>query len=289
MDPARASLVVTADDFGLSREVNEAVEIGHRRGILTAASLMVAEPWCVDAVLRARRLPGLAVGLHLTLVEGRAVLPRSEIPDLVGPDGRLRQDLARYGADIFFRPGVKRQVAAEIRAQFQAFRRTGLALDHVNAHKHYHLHPTVAGLVLRIGREFGMTSLRVPVEPAAVLAQVEPTRRGLEARLAGPYAALLRGRARRAGLTVADQVFGLAWSGAVDPGRMAGLLRALAPGRTEIYLHPATAGGFDGAAPGYRYADELAALVLPASRAALAESGAAVSSYSSWAGTGAIS
>ena len=254
-------LVVTADDFGLSREVNEAVEIAHRDGILSAASLMVAEPWCADAVERAWRLPSLAVGLHLTLVEGRAALPPSAIPDLIGPDGRLRTDLARYGAEIFFRPAVKRQVAAEIRAQFEAFRQTGLPLDHVNAHKHYHLHPTIAGLVIAIGREFGMRALRVPVEPPAILGHVEPVSRGLEARVAGPYAKLLRARARRAGLTVADQVFGLAWSGAMTSDRVAGLLRHLPPGRTEIYAHPAMSGGFEGAATGYRYAEEFAALV----------------------------
>lgn len=276
------SLVVTADDFGLSREVNEAVEIAHRDGILSAASLMVAEPWAAEAVARARRLPGLAVGLHLTLVEGRAVLPRADIPDLIGPDGRLRTDLARYGASIFVRPSVKRQVAAEIRAQFEAFRATGLALDHVNAHKHYHLHPTIASLVIAIGRDCGMRALRVPVEPAEVLARVEPVRRGLEARIAAPYAKLLRRRARAAGLAVADQVLGLAWSGAMTAPRVAGLLRALPPGRTEIYAHPAIAGGFDGAAEGYRYADELAALTSTGTRDALRASGATLSGCAAW-------
>lgn len=280
--PVKRSLVVTADDLGLSREVNEAVEIAHRDGILSAASLMVAEPWAEDAVRRARRMPGLAVGLHLTLVEGRAVLPRADIPDLIGPDGRLRIDLARHGASIFFRPSVKRQVAAEIRAQFEAFRATGLALDHVNAHKHYHLHPTIASLVIAIGRDYGMRALRVPVEPAEVLARVEPLRRGLEARIAGPYAKILRRSARAAGLAVADQVFGLAWSGAMTAPRVAGLLGALPPGRTEIYVHPAVAGGFEGAADGYRYAEELAALTSPATRDALRASGATLSGCAAW-------
>ncbi len=276
----KRSLVVTADDFGRSREVNEAVEIAHRDGILTAASLMVAEPWCADAVLRARKLSGLAVGLHLTLVEGRAVLPRSAIPDLVASGRKLRSDLARYGAEIFFRPAVKRQVAAEIRAQFEAFRRTGLPLDHVNAHKHYHLHPTITGLVLEIGREFGMRALRVPVERAETLARLEPVSRGFEARIAGPYAKLLRSRARRAGLIVADQVFGLAWSGAMTTSRVAGLINNLPPGRTEIYAHPAVSGGFEGAAAGYQYAAELAALVAP--EAIDAGQQVTLSGYSSW-------
>lgn len=264
LDPVTSrSLTVTSDDFGLSREVNEAVEIAHRDGILTSASLMVAEPWAADAVARAKRLPDLRVGLHLTLVEGRAVSPADRVPGLLGPKGRLRTDLPRYGAAIFFSARMARQVEAEIRAQFEAFAATGLRLAHVDAHKHYHLHPTIAGLLLRIGREYGMPVLRVPVEPAAILAQVEPVRRGLEARIAAPYAELLRRRARAAGVRVADQVFGLAWSGAMTRDRVAGLLRHLPPGPTEIYAHPALAGGFDGAAPGYRYADELAALVDP--------------------------
>ena len=61
---ARKRLIVTADDFGLSREVNEAVEQAHREGILTAASLMVSAPAAADAVARARRLPSLRVGLQ---------------------------------------------------------------------------------------------------------------------------------------------------------------------------------------------------------------------------------
>ena len=271
--PRERRLVVTADDFGLAREVNEAVETAHRDGILTAASLMVAESWAADAVERAKRMPSLAVGLHLTLVEGRPSLSPEAIPDLVGPDGRLRTDLASYGAAIFFRPKVKRQAAAEIEAQFRAFAATGLPLSHVDSHKHFHLHPTIAGLVIAIGRRFGMTRLRVPVEPMATLARVEPVRPGLEARLAAPYARRLAARARRAGLGVPDQVFGLAWSGAMTAGRMAGLIAHLPPGSSEIYAHPATAGGFAGAAPGYRYAEELAALVSSDARAALERSG----------------
>jgi hopanoid biosynthesis associated protein HpnK len=282
---AERSLVVTADDFGLSREVNEAVEVAHRDGILTAASLMVAEPWAEDAIARARRLPGLAVGLHLVLIEARPMLPPKRIPDLVRPNGKLRTDLARYGAEIFFRPSLKRQVAAEIEAQFEAYARTGLALDHVDAHKHYHLHPTIAGLLIAIGRRYGMQALRVPVEPVETLAHVEPSRRGFEARLAGPWAKMLRARARRAGLIVPDAVLGLAWSGAMTQDRVAGLIGKLPPGRTELYTHPATQGGFAGEAPGYRYADEFAALTAPETRAALAGAEVGLSSYAAWAGS----
>lgn len=261
METRARSLTITADDFGLSPQVNEAVERAHREGILTAASLMVAEPHMADAVARARHMPELGVGLHLTLIEGRAVSPISEIPDLVGSNGKLRTDLAAYGAAIFFQPSVQRQVAREIEAQFAAFAVTGLPLHHVDAHKHYHLHPTIARLLLDIGPRYGMRRLRVPVEPIEVLRKVEPVRPGIEARLAAPYARRLRGRARAAGLEVPDQVFGLAWSGAMTPARVAGLLKHLPEGDTEIYSHPGTEDAFEGAAPGYRYTEEFAALI----------------------------
>jgi chitin disaccharide deacetylase len=260
------------------------VEIGHRDGVLTSASLMVAAPAFADAVARARSLPKLRVGLHLVLVEGRPALPPGELPDLVTAKGVFRSDMAAMGAEIFFRPKVRCQLAAEIEAQFEAFARTGLALDHVNTHKHYHLHPTVAGLMLRIGRRYGMAASRAPVEPRAILAAVDPSAAPPPAYLTEPWARMVRARYRRAGVVVADQVFGLAWSGAMTAGRAAGILRGLPGGLSELYLHPATAGGFEGAAAGYDYAGELAALLSPDTRSAIAERGAQLGGFSdfSW-------
>ncbi len=273
-------LIITADDFGAAEAVNEAVELGHRQGVLTAASLMVAAPGCADAVARARRAPTLRVGLHLVLVEGRPRLPPGDLPDLVTPDGRFRTDMARMGADIFFKPHVRRQLATEIEAQFEAFAATGLALDHVNTHKHYHLHPTVAGLILRIGRRHGMNAGRAPIEPRAVLAAVDPAAAPKPAWVTEPWARLVRARYRAAGVRMADQVFGLAWSGAMTPDRVAGIIRHLPDGLSELYLHPATTGGFEGAAPGYDYAGELQALTSPATREALADGGATLGAFS---------
>lgn len=256
------------------------MEIAHRDGILTAASLMIAGPAAQDAILRARRLPRLRVGLHLVLVEGRPILPPEDVPDLVGATGHFRTDMARFGCEIFTRPSVRRQVAAEIEAQFRAYHASGLALDHVDAHKHFHLHPTIADRTIAIGRRYGAAALRVPLEPVSVLAEVESSARRRPDCLSAPWAALLGRRARHAGLQTPDAVFGLAWSGAMTPSRLSGLLHRLPAGCTEIYLHPATAGGFEGHAPGYRYADELAALTAPATIAAARRPDVALGGYS---------
>ena len=244
---------------------------------------MVSAPAAADAVARARRLPGLRVGLHLVLVEAWPTLPPDQIPDLVDAEGLIRRDMGRLGLDLALRAPARRQLAAEIAAQFAAYRATGLPLDHVNAHKHFHVHPLIAGMVLRIGRAEGMRALRAPREPRAVLRAAEPGTIPGSALDTAPWAGLLAWRARRADLTVADAVLGLAWSGAMTPARVAGLLAHLPPGLTELYAHPATGGGFPGEAPGYAYAQELAALVAPGTRAALAASGARLGGYTDFA------
>ena len=273
-------LIVTADDFGRDVAINEAVEAAHRDGILTAASLMVAAPAAADAVERARRLPSLKVGLHLVLIDGQAVLPPEEIPGLVGADGRFGDSQARLGLRYFFAPGIRAQLAAEIRAQFAAFRATGLALDHVNAHQHLHLHPTVARLVVAIGREFGLRAARLPAEPATVLRRAVPEERH-RAPFYAPAVAALRRRLRRAGLAANDHIFGIAWSGGMVEERLLALLPHLPPGVSELYCHPATrtTPALAAAMPGYRHAAELAALQSPAVRRSVSDLGIALSGF----------
>ena len=273
-------LIVTADDFGRDVAINEAVEAAHRDGILTAASLMVAAPAASDAVARARRLPGLKVGLHLVLVDGIAVLPPGDIPGLADADGRFDDNQLRAALRCFLLPGARRQLAAEIRAQFAAFRATGLALDHVDAHKHMHLHPTVARLIVEIGREFGLRAVRLPAEPVAVLRAAFPGERST-APLWGPAVGHLRRRLRHAGLAINDHVFGIAWSGAMTEERVLALLPYLPSGVSEIYCHPATrtTGVLRREMPLYRHAEELAALVRPAVRRRIDELGIRLIGY----------
>jgi hopanoid biosynthesis associated protein HpnK len=164
---------------------------------------------------------------------------------------------------MFARPDTRRQLEAEIVAQFEAYAATGLPLDHVNAHKHFHLHPTIAALVLKIGRRHGLRAVRMPIEPRKVLERVEPGGAYRAEPVVDVWANLARERFRRSGILAPDHVFGLRWSGAMTTRRLAGLIRNLPAGLCEIYLHPAVHGGFDGAAEGYRYEEEFAALIAP--------------------------
>jgi hopanoid biosynthesis associated protein HpnK len=255
-------VIFSADDFGLTDAVNEAVEQAQLHGVLGQASLMVAAPAAVDAVRRAKVLPGLDVGLHLVLVDGDSLLGHAKLPHITTPDGKFGRDQTKLGFQYFFSPAARRELAMEIRAQFAAFAATGLALHHADAHKHMHLHPTVGRMMIAIGREFGLTRIRVPAEPPAVMRACGEKIAFGDWALYG-WTRLLRGQARRAGLASPDQVFGLKWSGHMTVGKVRKLLQWLPDGVSEIYFHPAAARDDELARlmPDYEHTEELKALL----------------------------
>lgn len=244
-------VIFTADDFGLAPEVNEAVEEAHTKGVLSCASLMVGAPAAADAVARARRLPSLRVGLHVTVADGKALLPHAAIPALADDAGNLPRNLVTAGVHWFFSPAARRDLAREIRAQFEAFRATGLTLDHVNAHNHMHLHPTVLGIVIRVAADYGSPAMRLPWEPPA----------GLLA----PWLALLRARLRAAGIRHNATLVGMTATGHLTADKVVAALSQIEDGVTEFYFHPASRNTpeLESQAPGYDRLGELNALLSP--------------------------
>ena len=232
-------IIFSADDFGLTQSVNEAIELAHTKGWLTQASLMVAAPEAKDAVARAHRLPNLKTGLHLVLVDGDSLLGHARLPNITTPDGKFGRNQTALGFQYFFSAAARRELAAEIRAQFSTYAATRLTLHHADAHKHMHLHPTVAAMMISIGKEFGLQRIRVPAEPPNIMracgAKVTLSDHTLYA-----WTKMLRTQANRAGLATTDHVFGIKWSGHMRSERIENLLQNLPSGSCEIYFHPAT-------------------------------------------------
>jgi hopanoid biosynthesis associated protein HpnK len=271
------SLIITGDDFGLAVPVNEAIEQAYRAGVLTTTSLLVGERAAADAVERAHRNPGLRVGLHIAVCEGRPVLAPSEIPDLVNARGELRHPLAA-AIGFFLRPGVRRQLEAEMRAQFEAFAATGLQLDHVNGHNHMQLHPVVLPILSKLAREHGARAIRLSYEP--LVASWRAARRGLWLRLLPwlamrPWGAYVKSRLLGAGFVVNDYLFGIYDAGEMDLDVLLGFVRNLPDGVSEIHCHPSTrrCPEIDRTMPNYHHRGELDALTDPLLREAIATAG----------------
>ena len=234
-------LIVNADDFGRSASINAAVIRAYREGILTTASLMVNELGCPEAVALAKENPRLGIGLHLTLLMGDSALPPKRIPGLANARGEFSDSPVGAGMKYFLKRSLREQLRAEIHAQFKKFRATGLPLDHVNGHLHFHLHPVVFGILVEDAAQLGLTHLRLTREPFwldAPLARGNRFYRASHAVIFSclSWAAQARLRARRIKHTA--RVFGLLQNARVDEAYVSKLLPLLPPGDSELYSHP---------------------------------------------------
>jgi hopanoid biosynthesis associated protein HpnK len=234
-------LIVNADDFGLSPSVNQAVVRAHRDGILTSASLMVNAPGFAEAVQLARANPRLGVGLHLTLLMGRATLPAETIPGLVNARGEFTKHPVGAGVNYFFRRRLRPQLRAEIHAQFEKFRATGLAPDHVNGHLHLHLHPVIFSILMEDAECLGIRHFRLTRDCLHRSRQTAQGRWFYRVTHAVIYEWLSR-RARQPlrarGIKHAQITFGLLQNARVDEAYVLGLLPRLPAGDSELYSHP---------------------------------------------------
>jgi hopanoid biosynthesis associated protein HpnK len=275
---ARRYLVVVADDFGRSSSINRAIGAAHERGILTSASLMAGGKAVLDALLLTRRLPGLSVGLHLTLCDGRAVSPAADIPGLVDASGHFPRSPARAWVACS-RRDLRTQLEREIEAQFERLSQAGIRPTHVDGHHHLHLHPAVFPLVCRLGAKRGVGWVRIPDEPFRLMLGGP---RGLVRLAEWIVFARLRPFHRRQaslnGLQAADRTYGLSRTGSMDARH---LVEVIGRGDrvAEVFTHPD-----DATASGRR---EAAALSAPEVRAALAASGVTPAGYGDLPGSAA--
>jgi hopanoid biosynthesis associated protein HpnK len=234
-------LIVNADDFGLSHSVNEAVIRAHRDGILTTASLMVNEHGCDEAVKLAKENPRLGVGLHLTLLMGHSALPPGKILGLVNARSEFSNSPVGVGMSYFFKRGLREQLRAEIHAQFEKFRASGLLLDHVNGHLHLHLHPVVFKILMEDADALGIRHLRLTRDCLARSRRMAGGRWFYRVSHAAIYEWLssrARGPLRRRGIRHAQITFGLLQDSHVDVEYVLKLLPELPDGDSELYSHP---------------------------------------------------
>jgi chitin disaccharide deacetylase len=267
-------LVVNADDFGLSESVNEGILFAHRRGIVTATSLMAVGRAFDHAIDCCRSAPGLDVGVHLTLVAERPLRPGSS---LAGPNGRFP---AGAGALLrrYLTGGIKlSEVRAEWSTQIERVLKQGVAVSHLDSHQHVHVLPGLAEICLELAARFGIPFVRIPCERLAL--DRPPSLHGLN-RLFG--AASLRVAWALARLTGAGptnrpplQFLGFRDGGRLNLERLQRLIRELKPGGIyELMCHP----GLSPDEPeirswGYEHEKELRALTHPSLRAEIAARG----------------
>jgi hopanoid biosynthesis associated protein HpnK len=258
-------LIVNADDFGLSSGANRAIIKSWQEGVLTSTSLMVGANGFEEAVALARQNPGLQVGLHLTLVQGRSVGARAGFPPLVDSGGNFTHDPVYAGMRYFFVRSLRKQLASEIEAQIIRFLETGLPLTHIDGHLNIHMHPTVFDILCKLMPKYGITTFRLSRERLGVDLELAPRRRlgkYADAFIFDRLARRCRPMLDQLGINYSVEVKGLLNSGQMTEDYFLKALDIVQDGITEIYFHPGCCPDQELSKwmPDYRHEDELAAL-----------------------------
>ena len=265
-------LIVNADDFGFTSDVNAGIIEAHRRGILTAATLMAGGAAFDDAVRLARENPSLDVGCHLVLVGGQSVAkPETELPQSV----RALLWTLYCGPD-------RRWIERELEAQVEKILGAGIKPSHLDTHKHTHLAPPVLEAVCRIAGRYGIPWVRRPFD-LPLTASVPLAARAINAGLGRLRGRFSRTLARHHCRTT-DHFAGFQLTGRFEASSLARLIRSLAEGITEFMCHPGyCTGELSRAITRLKESRqrELEALVSPEVRRALEQAGVQLVSYRS--------
>ncbi|HXW68147.1 MAG TPA: ChbG/HpnK family deacetylase [Dissulfurispiraceae bacterium] len=255
---SKGCVVIVADDMGKSTSVNRAIAEAHDHGILTAASIMAGGEAFDDAVQTALAHRRLSIGLHLTLCDGKAVLPHASLPDITDHDGNFIKDPFSAGLH-YTRPGLLSQIEAEVAAQFERLEGAGIRPHHVDGHHHLHMHPVIFEVLCRQASRRDICWIRLPNESLSMVKAFRSPSRGslpfVEWAVFGMLGKYNAGAARKFGMLSAARVFGLSRSGNIDEQFFLDILGLTGSHISEIFTHP------DTATPAGRR--ELSALVSP--------------------------
>lgn len=218
-------LVVNADDFGFTRDVNEGIVEAHRKGILTATTLMANGAEFDHAVTLARRHASLDIGCHLVLVGGHSLL---------GSQHPYPRDLT---ALLYALAAGKVDVEAELDAQIRRVLSAGLRPTHLDTHKHTHLLPRVLHAVGKLSHQYRIPWVRRPFD-YPMNAGAVPLARRLLSRSLGSLRRWFHRVLSSYGCRTTDYFAGFAVTGHYETPELVSLLRQIPTGSTEFMTHP---------------------------------------------------
>ena len=241
------NLIVNADDLGWTDGVNRGIVEAFRNGIVTSTSLLANGVAFASGVAAAKSAPGLGVGVHLNLSDGPPVADRETVTSLLNEEGlfaggpeNLLLRRARRGLPL-------NEVEAEWDAQIQKVRDAGIALTHVDGHKHVHMLPGLFEIALRLAKRHDIGAIRVSLEASSLRAALSAgnmqragtvLKQGVQARGLKLLARDAREQAERAGIATADYFCGIAQTGELTLAGVTQFLRTLPEGTTELMCHP---------------------------------------------------
>lgn len=232
-------LIVNADDFGLTAGVNRGIVESHRNGIVTSTTLMACSKRFAEAASLTKNLPRLSVGCHVVLVDGEPTANSGEISSLLSPGSppQFRVSLMNFAAMAASGRLDEGQIEAEITAQIQKLQSAGVAVSHLDSHKHTHMFPVVLRGMLRAAKKCGVRAIRNPFEPL-VFAKFARWKRQFQLRMMSNFRRNFRHALDDAGIATPDGCIGVAATGGLNEDTFRQLIERLPEGTWEFVSHP---------------------------------------------------
>jgi chitin disaccharide deacetylase len=241
------SLIVNADDLGLTEGVNLGILDAHFEGIVTSATLLANGSAFNSAVAMLASAPGLGVGIHLNLTEGAPVSDPSHVPTLLDARNRLHFSPLKLWTAIAAGQVRVAEIETELRAQITKIVRAGIAPTHLDGHKHIHVVPAISAVVIRLAVEFGIPAVRCPLEKNPPMTAIVQNHRSARISVAKQYlvgravsvlAHRLKKELRVARLASASHFHGLSQTGFLTSPALEEMLDQLPMGTNELMCHP---------------------------------------------------
>jgi hopanoid biosynthesis associated protein HpnK len=235
-------IIINADDFGISSGVNKAVAQAHTNGVLTSATIMANMPAAEEAVKIAKQMPGLGVGVHLNLFEGRPLSKDSDIVCLLDDNGGFALTPAKLSLLSIARGKIRKAIRAELAAQIQWVIDNGLKPTHLDSHKHIHSFPPIFPIVCDLARRFEITAIRFTLEPKQLLTMPWPLpSEGGRKRAKALRAMAKINRLQNSDFLKTDCLLGVAHTGKIDVNFFKAVALYNSAATAEVMTHP----GFD--------------------------------------------
>ncbi|MGE0101881.1 MAG: carbohydrate deacetylase [Blastocatellales bacterium] len=234
-------LIVNADDFGLTPGVNRAIIEGHRRGIITSATLMVNMPAFDEAVELAKSTPSLGVGLHFNITQGSPVSPVERVRSIIDRSGNFPGTTTALLIRNLAGRLERSEIENELRAQIERMLSAGIRPTHIDTHKHSHAIPIVLDAIIDVAREYGIPAVRKLRQPFDVGTGMPPIKVLTQALGAAAVGALCRLQERRlesSGLALTSAFYGISRTGFWDRGWLLDVIANLPEGASELMCHP---------------------------------------------------
>ena len=238
----RARLILNADDFGLTRGINRAIAELHAAGALHSATLMAGGAAFDDAIRIAQVHPALGVGCHVVLTDGVPVSRPETIRTLIGPDGKsFRPSLRDFFVAALTGRISEDEIAREATAQIERIQRNGVAVTHLDTHKHTHILPRVARPLLAVAERAGIAAIRNPFEPPwSIALGRSPMLRRLQLRslrhLRPRFMALPQ--IQSGSVVTTEGTLGISATGQLNATTLRAMLDAMPGGLWEMVCHP---------------------------------------------------